>query len=318
MSDQIATAPLVSIFIVSYNQKDFILETLDSAFDQDYPNFEVVISDDASTDGTAEIIAGYRISDPRFIKIFNKTNLGITKNCNVCLKSCKGKYIVFLGGDDLFLPGKVSAQIKWFEEDDQRVICGHDCEIFDDSTGGVISIDIPYRKEGYNISSWIKDGMIISAQSLAVRSSAIPSFGFDQRTAFVADWKFCLDILLKGGECGYIPGVYSKYRKHETNITKSSTKYMTESYKQSLLDQLYTLSYIEAFYPEYSFACTVRRKKLFYARLHSAFTNKDYIRCILLLKCLTVTFFSMISKRLVYKKIMILLKSINYPKNFDS
>ena len=308
MSDQMLPAPLISIFIISYNQKDFILETLDSAFDQDYPNFEVVISDDASTDGTAEIIAEYKKDDPRLIRILNKTNLGITKNCNICLQSCKGKYIVFLGGDDLFLPGKVSAQIKWLEEDDKRVICGHDCEIFDNSTGEVISIDIPYRQNGYSINSWIQDGMIISAQSLAVRTEAIPDFGFDERTAFVADWKFCIDILLKGGECGYIPGIYSKYRKHETNITRHSTKYMTESYKQSLLDQLYTLSYIEAFYPEHSHACAVRRKKLFYARLQNALANKDYNGSAALLKCLTVTFFSMISKRMVSRKIKNLVK----------
>ena len=303
MTDNEPYAPLVSIFIVSYNQKEFIIDTLNSAFAQDYPNFEVVISDDASTDGTAVLIDEYSKKKPTLIKILNKTNLGITKNCNVCLRNCKGKYIVFLGGDDLFLPNKISKQVKWLEQDENRVLCGHDCEIFDDEIGKIISIDIAYRKEGYGLSSWIKNGMIISATTIMVRSSSIPEFGFDERTAFVADWKLCIDILLKGGECGYIPGIYSKYRRHSNNITLRSLKYMSETYKQSHLDQLFTLSYIEAFYPEYSRDCKIRRKKLFYVRLLDSIKHKDYRISISLLACFTVTFISMFSKKSVSRRI---------------
>jgi glycosyltransferase involved in cell wall biosynthesis len=291
------SAPLVSIFIVSYNQEEFIEETLDSAFNQDYPNIQVVISDDASTDRTAEIIKAYKQKRSELVTIFNTVNLGITKNCNVCLSKCTGKYIAFLGGDDLFLPGKISAQVKWFEESDNRVICGHDCEIFDNLTKKVLAIDVPYRKKGYGVKSWIEDGMILSAQTLMIRNDARPNIGFDERVEIVADWKFFIDILLKGGESGYIPGIYSKYRKHSSNITLTSSKYMTAGYKQSLLDQLYTLSYIEAYYPEFSRSCKVRRKKLFYARLIMSFRNKDKRVAKELLNCFTVNLFSVYSTR---------------------
>jgi glycosyltransferase involved in cell wall biosynthesis len=297
MTNQTSLAPLVSILVISYNQRKFILDTLDSAFDQDYPNFEVVISDDASTDGTAELIDEYSKKHPSLVKVLNKTNLGITKNCNVCLKNCKGKYIAILGGDDLFLPNKISEQVKWLEQDENRVICGHDCEIFDDATLEMIVIDIPYRKNGYGISEWIKNGMIISATSLMVRSSSIPEYGFDERITIVSDWKFCIDILLKGGECGYIPGIYSKYRRHSTSITQRSAKYMSDAYKQSYLDQFFTLSIIESFYPQYSRDCLIRRKKLFYVRLLDSLKQKDYRTTRSLFSCLTVTFLSILGKR---------------------
>jgi glycosyltransferase involved in cell wall biosynthesis len=301
MIDQLS-APLVSIFIISYNQEEFIEATLDSAFNQDYPNLQVVISDDASTDRTVEIIRAYQQKRPELVAIFNTTNLGITKNCNVCLAQCTGEYIAFLGGDDLFLPGKISAQVKWFEEDKDRVICGHDCEIFDNQTKAVLAIDVPYRKKGYGVKSWIEDGMILSAQTLMIRNAARPAIGFDERTGIVADWKFFIDMLLKGGECGYIPGVYSKYRKHSSNITLTSTNYMTAGYKQSLLDQLYTLSYIEAYYPEFSRSCKVRRKKLFYVRLFVAFKHSDSRVVKALISCFTVTAFSVISTRALSNK----------------
>lgn len=302
--------PLVSVFIISYNQKKFIKETLDSVLSQDYPNFEVVISDDASTDGTAEIIDEYSKKNSRLVKILNKKNLGITKNSNVCLQHCKGKYIAIMGGDDLLLPHKLSKQVSWLEEEINRVICGHDCEIFDDITGRTISIETPYRKDGYNLSSWIKSGMLLPAQTLMIRASAVPQFGFDEKTSFISDWKFCIDILLSGGECGYIPGIFSKYRRHSASITQISLKYMTDNYKQSYLDQLYTLSYVEAFYPKFSRECAIRRKKLFYLRLMDSVKYKDFSNITSLFLSLAITPVSMLSQRMLVRKFKDLVKLI--------
>lgn len=296
--------PLVSVFIISYNQKKFIEETLESVFRQDYSNFEVVISDDASTDGTVDIIKKYCNEFTNLRAIFNNKNIGITKNSNVCLRHCKGKYIAIMGGDDLLMPNKLSKQVKWLEEDPRRVICGHDCEIFDDITGKTISTEISYRKEGYSISSWIKNGMILPAQTLMVRTDAIPDFGFDERTSFVSDWKFCIDILLAGGECGYIPGIYSKYRRHSSSITQISSKYLTTNYKQSYFDQLITLSFVESFYPQYSRDCTIRRRKLFYSRLIDSLSHKDFKNAFSLLSCFSISPISIISNRLIKRKLI--------------
>ena len=289
--------PLVSVLVISYNQKEFIKNTLESALNQDYPNFEVVVSDDASTDGTADLIVEVSKKYPTLKINLNNKNLGITKNCNVCLNLCSGKYIAILGGDDLFLPGKLSAQVKWLESDEKRVICGHDCEIFDNESGTTIEIDVPYRKSGYSISEWIKNGMIISATSLMVRASAIPIFGFDEKVEFVSDWKFCIDILLNGGECGYIPGIFSKYRRHSTSITHQSARYMSKTYRQSYLDQFYTLSYIEALHPEYARDCEIRRKKLNIVRILDSYRSHDYRILRSLLSCYTVTLFSLLTKK---------------------
>src|SRR5436190_24170616 len=100
--------PQVSIHFVSFNQAAFIEESLESALRQDYPNLQIVASDDGSTDGTAQIIERYARRYPdRIHAITGGPNLGITANCNRALRECKGEYIAFLAGDDLYLPGKI-------------------------------------------------------------------------------------------------------------------------------------------------------------------------------------------------------------------
>ena len=125
------TAPLVSILIPAYNQAQFLPETLSSALEQDYDNLEVVIADDGSRDHSAEVINDFARRYPkRLIPIIGQNNVGVTKNYNRALKHCHGKYVALQGGDDVLLPGKVTAQVVWMEADARRALCGHDVEVF--------------------------------------------------------------------------------------------------------------------------------------------------------------------------------------------
>src|SRR3990167_10551260 len=105
------SCPLVSISIPTYNCADFIRECLDSIIQQEYSNFEIIISDDASTDNTQIILSEYLQKYPDMIKLnINPHNLGISKNSNVILSFCKGKYVAMFAGDDVMLPGKIGSQ----------------------------------------------------------------------------------------------------------------------------------------------------------------------------------------------------------------
>jgi glycosyltransferase involved in cell wall biosynthesis len=97
-------APQVSICIPVYNGESFLLEAVESALKQTFHDFEVVIVDNASTDGTQFIVEEIA-SDNRRIRFFrNDTNIGIVGNFNACLRHACGKYIKFLCADDLLLP----------------------------------------------------------------------------------------------------------------------------------------------------------------------------------------------------------------------
>jgi len=216
--------PLVSILIITYNQHDFIHETLTSALNQDYDNLEIVVSDDASTDGTAEVIMHYAAKCPvRLVPITGGPRLGITGNSNRALKACKGKYIAFQGGDDVYLQGKISAQVSWMEADDRRVHCSHDVEVFESTSGKKLYLwnDVYRLRNGIGLREALKFGApsLGPGTSIMVRSASMPKSGFDDRIPVASDVKFIFDCIGSQGHFGFIDGVYAKYRRHEKNIT---------------------------------------------------------------------------------------------------
>jgi glycosyltransferase involved in cell wall biosynthesis len=109
--------PLVSIVIITYQQANFVVEAIESALAQDYGHTEIIIADDSSTDGTQDILKQYQAKFPdRIILILSQINGGITANSNAALTRCTGKYIAWLGGDDIMFKSRISKQIKALEE----------------------------------------------------------------------------------------------------------------------------------------------------------------------------------------------------------
>jgi glycosyltransferase involved in cell wall biosynthesis len=106
--------PLVSVICLSYNHERFLAEALDSVLNQTYPNLEIMVVDDASTDGSAALIESYcaRFPQLRFIKI--RQNLGNTKAFNQAWQQSKGDFIIDFSTDDVMLPNRVEEQVKCF------------------------------------------------------------------------------------------------------------------------------------------------------------------------------------------------------------
>lgn len=109
--------PLVSYFVVSYNEEKYIREAVQSAFDQDYPNMEIVLSDDNSSDGTFEIMkemaANYK-GPHKVVLNQNVPNLGPRDHyCKVLYELCHGEYIVFADGDDISKPNRTSVSVDF-------------------------------------------------------------------------------------------------------------------------------------------------------------------------------------------------------------
>lgn len=107
---------IVSIICLCYNHQKFVLQSLLSALNQDYPLIELIIVDDFSTDNSREVIKNWIADYPEIQFIENETNLGSTKSFNKALKLAKGEYIIDLACDDILLPDCVSLQLKAFEK----------------------------------------------------------------------------------------------------------------------------------------------------------------------------------------------------------
>ncbi|WP_417872515.1 glycosyltransferase family 2 protein [Xanthomarina gelatinilytica] len=103
--------PTVSICIPTYNGEAYLAEALDSALAQTYPNLEIVVSDDASTDTTLEIVEKYQDKTSIPIHVFHHEPNGIGANWNNCIKQAQGEYIKFLFQDDVLEPTCVERMV---------------------------------------------------------------------------------------------------------------------------------------------------------------------------------------------------------------
>lgn len=105
--------PLVSIIMPAYNAQRYIGEAIGSVLAQTYPEWELIIVNDGSTDRTTDIIQGY--PDPR-IHVIHKTNGGIGSARNTALEHVKGEFICGLDADDILTPDSLLARVRIFQE----------------------------------------------------------------------------------------------------------------------------------------------------------------------------------------------------------
>ena len=115
--------PLVSIGVPVYNGGIFLRETLDSLLAQDYNNFELIISDNASTDETEEICLEYSAREPRIRYVRNETNKGSTYNFNSLFRSSSGEYFMWAADHDRWEPSFVSRCVEVMERDPSVSLC---------------------------------------------------------------------------------------------------------------------------------------------------------------------------------------------------
>ena len=103
---------LVSIIVTSYNSALFVLETLESVKTQTYPDLELIVSDDGSTDNTVSLSKAWLIeNNQRFVRtevVTVPANTGVSANCNRGIGSAKGNWIKFIAGDDILLPNCIA------------------------------------------------------------------------------------------------------------------------------------------------------------------------------------------------------------------
>lgn len=247
MSEAHEKTPLVSILMPTFNQEEFIGEAIDSCLAQTYDKIEIIVADDASTDGTRGIIENYAERFKDKVKlVFNEKNLGVTGNVNEALKSCRGKYIAFTAGDDLFLPDKIAKQVSLMEADPECVICYHNLEVFDSTTHKTLGFYNEIRHPEGNIRTVIRKHSFNGGCSTMVRKLASPVSGHDTRLKIGGEWLYWIDCLSTGGKILYINEVLGRYRRHPGNLTKERAWV-----REDQLDALITCQILLAKYPEY-------------------------------------------------------------------
>jgi glycosyltransferase involved in cell wall biosynthesis len=262
--------PLVSIVIVSYNQADFIGLALAGCVRQrdDYPNIEIIVADDGSTDGTRNEVARWIRDHPGLIRLVGSTvNRGIAANFNAGLEAAQGAYLAWLGGDDIMLPGKIVRQVAVLEADRAASGCYHDAEVFSwpqDETLGLFSR--LYGGRAFTVNRVDARRMLdprvqMLPSTLLLRRDRMPS-AFDGRFRFHNDYIYDFEMIATGGPYVRMEGVYVRYRKHARSIGRD------EAVRTTVLEEnLMALGLLTARFPRY--AKYIRRRAAYYLILEA-------------------------------------------------
>lgn len=237
---------LLSVALRSYNQKAFLDQAIISILNQTFSDFEIIISDDASTDGSVELIKYYAAKYPGIVKpLLNKQNSGHTKNLNIALFACTGKYISIFDGDDIMMPEKLKTQTEFMENNPECTVSYHNTEYFENETGETLFVKNNLKNShSGGVRTMIKYGMFNTNISCMIRRDKMPEHGAQESISIASDWLFYVECLINGGQIMYIDKILAKVRRHPQNITQ------TKLFK-NLKDQYFSSFIILRKYPKY-------------------------------------------------------------------
>jgi glycosyltransferase involved in cell wall biosynthesis len=215
------TAPLVSVIMASYNGASYIAESIDSVLAQTYEPIELIVVDDASSDGTAELVAAYAEREPTRVRAqLKRTRTGPCRARNDALSMARGPLIAWLDHDDLWLPTKVEEQVAVLEARPDVGLVYTYFDAFDSDTGSLI----PWPEgrsdaEGDVLADLLLIGCFIGSCTAMFRREALDRRGGrlrDRDFSIGDDYQLWLTIALDW-RVARIPKVMARYRRHRSN-----------------------------------------------------------------------------------------------------
>ena len=226
-------SPAVSVLMPAYNAEKYIGEAIESILNQTFTDFEFIIIDDCSTDGTWDIIQEYAKRDSRISISRNEENLQISRTRNKLVEKAKGDYIVWQDADDISLPYRIKEQYEFMEAHPEVGICGGYLEFFD--VRGICGIR-KYKTDDSTLRKKIFRYSPVAQPSAIVRISSLSSKQPYPDSNVAEDLAVSFQIG-KTHKFANLPKVVLRYRMNEKGTT----------YKNLQTMELYTL-YLRAKY----------------------------------------------------------------------
>lgn len=237
----------VSVFVPNYNSEKYIRGTIEAILNQTYSDFELVIIDDGSTDGSVDILREYAIKDDRIKLYFNPGNRGVVYTRNRGIELCSGEYIAICDADDISFPDRLEVCVKYLDEkkfvdciygntkaiNEEEYICANNekainsflekCRMeLKDNTEGI-------EKEGDLIKYEMLFGNEVSNSACMYRSEFRKRYNIKYRDYFCSqDYGFFCDFLAAGGHIVKLNRKLTAYRIMSNGITSKSYKRLEE------------------------------------------------------------------------------------------
>ncbi|WP_061019370.1 glycosyltransferase family 2 protein [Vibrio splendidus] len=208
--------PEVSVILPCYNSIDYIDESIDSVINQTYQSFELIIVDDASTDGTYDYIKSKYGNDHKVSIYKNVQNKGVAHSRNVAIKHSKGRFLSFIDSDDIWDLSKLSEQVAFMKANNAKI--SHTSYTFINEIGG--------HRRGYSEAKDILDlATYLKLTNIGMSTVIVDSFE-------ISDFKFPENVkredfmlwvmLLRGGNVFHgLNSCLTKYRIRDSQASSN-------------------------------------------------------------------------------------------------
>ena len=209
--------PKVSVVIPTYNHARYLPYALDSVINQGYPNLEVLVIDDGSNDGTAELVKPYGSK----INYIYKENGGTPSALNLGLSLATGKYVCWLSADDALIGEKVSKQVSLMESDPSLGFSYTSFVVIDASSTKQYDVNSAYFPHKQEMVTKLMEGCFINGSSVMMRRSALEEIGnFDESLPQAHDYDLWFRFL-RHYSCGFLEEPLLAYRWHGENMSQN-------------------------------------------------------------------------------------------------
>jgi glycosyltransferase involved in cell wall biosynthesis len=203
--------PRVSIITPSYNQAQFIEETIRSVLLQNYSSLEYIVVDGGSTDGTVEILHRYG----RRIRWVSERDRGQTDAINKGLRMATGDVLAYLNSDDIYLPGGVLAIAEYLRQHPTTGLIYGDCKVVDES-GGELGF-LP--RHPFSLRRTIERGEFLPQQAVFWRREVMDKVGFlDDSLHYAMDYEYFIRIA-RSFPVAYVPFPAAAFRMQSSSKT---------------------------------------------------------------------------------------------------
>ncbi|MCX6248468.1 MAG: glycosyltransferase [Bacteroidetes bacterium] len=247
--------PLVSIIVITYNSSKFILETLESAYQQSYDKLELIISDDFSTDNTIEIcgnwVEGHSERFERVEIVKAERNTGIASNCNRGLDAAKGSWLKFIAGDDILLHDCITDFIGFINENPSAQIIVGGLILFNEKCNWEWFPQTAFQKatakEQFRFQ--IRKGTaILGPATIIKRETLVNLRGFNENYQFIEDYPFYVKASQNNIKIFPLKKIIIRYRIHTNSISQGDNSKFITCYSKYVREVIYPLSFKEKMY----------------------------------------------------------------------